>query len=240
MQGASDAAGEVPRPGGRPSSPAHPRTCSRRVSEQRLDGVDSYSIRQPVGVVAGITPFNFPAMVPMWISRCHRGRQRVILKPSEKDRRPRRCCWPRCGPRPGLPDGCSTWCRRPGSRSTRSCSTRASRPVSFVGSTPIARTSTRTDQGGPRVQASAAPRTTWWWLPTRTRLGRRRGGSAGFGSPGSAAWRFPRWSRSTRRDELVARIKDGFPGCGWSRHGRAFGDGPLVTGPHRTRSRLPG
>jgi len=55
-------------------------------SEQASTGVDVYSIRQPVGVVAGITPFNFPAMVPMWMwapaiacGNC------FILKPSEKD-----------------------------------------------------------------------------------------------------------------------------------------------------------
>ena len=49
-------------------------------------GVDSYSIRQPLGVVAGITPFNFPAMVPMWMFpvalACG---NTFILKPSEKD-----------------------------------------------------------------------------------------------------------------------------------------------------------
>src|SRR6202030_4190673 len=48
-------------------------------------GVDSYSIRQPVGVVAGITPFNFPAMVPMWMFplaiACG---NTFVLKPSEK------------------------------------------------------------------------------------------------------------------------------------------------------------
>ncbi|HEY6055771.1 MAG TPA: CoA-acylating methylmalonate-semialdehyde dehydrogenase [Gaiellaceae bacterium] len=55
-------------------------------SEQASTGVDVYSIRQPLGVVAGITPFNFPAMVPMWMwapalacGNC------FVLKPSEKD-----------------------------------------------------------------------------------------------------------------------------------------------------------
>ena len=48
--------------------------------------VDSWSMRQPLGVVAGITPFNFPAMVPMWMFpiaiACG---NTFILKPSEKD-----------------------------------------------------------------------------------------------------------------------------------------------------------
>src|SRR5207253_5562968 len=55
-------------------------------SEQASTGVDVYSIRQPLGVVVGITPFNFPAMVPMWMwapaiacGNC------FVLKPSEKD-----------------------------------------------------------------------------------------------------------------------------------------------------------
>src|SRR6185503_1113910 len=55
-------------------------------SEQASTGIDVYSIRQPLGVVGGITPFNFPAMVPMWMwapaiacGNC------FVLKPSEKD-----------------------------------------------------------------------------------------------------------------------------------------------------------
>ena len=55
-------------------------------SEQASTGVDVYSIRQPLGVVAGITPFNFPAMVPMWMwapaIACGNA---FVLKPSEKD-----------------------------------------------------------------------------------------------------------------------------------------------------------
>src|SRR3954469_22112465 len=55
-------------------------------SENVSTEVDSYSIRQPLGVVAGITPFNFPAMVPMWMYpiaiACG---NTFVLKPSEKD-----------------------------------------------------------------------------------------------------------------------------------------------------------
>ena len=51
-----------------------------------LDGVDVYSIRQPLGVVAGITPFNFPAMVPMWMwAPALACGNTFVLKPSEKD-----------------------------------------------------------------------------------------------------------------------------------------------------------
>jgi malonate-semialdehyde dehydrogenase (acetylating) / methylmalonate-semialdehyde dehydrogenase len=55
-------------------------------SEQVSTGVDVYQIRQPLGVVAGITPFNFPAMVPMWMfSTAIATGNTFILKPSEKD-----------------------------------------------------------------------------------------------------------------------------------------------------------
>ena len=55
-------------------------------SEQVSTGVDVYSIRQPLGVVAGITPFNFPAMVPMWMfANAIACGNTFLLKPSEKD-----------------------------------------------------------------------------------------------------------------------------------------------------------
>src|SRR5437588_80959 len=55
-------------------------------SEQASTGVDVYSIRQPLGVVAGITPFNFPAMVPMWMwAPALACGNTFVLKPSEKD-----------------------------------------------------------------------------------------------------------------------------------------------------------
>ncbi|MFM8993711.1 MAG: aldehyde dehydrogenase family protein, partial [Actinomycetota bacterium] len=55
-------------------------------SEQAANGVDVYSIRQPLGVVAGITPFNFPAMVPMWMfANAIMCGNTFVLKPSEKD-----------------------------------------------------------------------------------------------------------------------------------------------------------
>ena len=63
-----------------------PHLLKGEFSEQVGTGVDCYSMRQPIGVCAGVTPFNFPAMVPMWMfpiaivcGNC------FILKPSEKD-----------------------------------------------------------------------------------------------------------------------------------------------------------
>ncbi len=63
-----------------------PQLIKGDFSENVSTDVDSYSIRQPLGVVAGITPFNFPAMVPMWMYpiaiACG---NTFVLKPSEKD-----------------------------------------------------------------------------------------------------------------------------------------------------------
>src|SRR5579864_9441555 len=56
------------------------------LTEQASTGIDVYSIRQPLGVVAGITPFNFPAMVPMWMwAPALACGNTFVLKPSEKD-----------------------------------------------------------------------------------------------------------------------------------------------------------
>jgi malonate-semialdehyde dehydrogenase (acetylating)/methylmalonate-semialdehyde dehydrogenase len=63
-----------------------PQLLKGGFSEQVSSGVDVYQIRQPLGVVAGITPFNFPAMVPMWMfGNALACGNTFILKPSEKD-----------------------------------------------------------------------------------------------------------------------------------------------------------
>ena len=63
-----------------------PTLLKGEFSEQASTGVDVYSIRQPIGVVAGITPFNFPAMVPMWMwAPALACGNTFVLKPSEKD-----------------------------------------------------------------------------------------------------------------------------------------------------------
>ena len=63
-----------------------PHLLKGGISEQASTGIDVYSIRQPLGVVAGITPFNFPAMVPMWMwAPALACGNTFVLKPSEKD-----------------------------------------------------------------------------------------------------------------------------------------------------------
>src|SRR5262249_10919280 len=66
-----------------------PQLLKGEMTEQVGGGIDNWSVRQPLGVVAGITPFNFPAMVPMWMFpvaiACGNS---FILKPSERDPSP--------------------------------------------------------------------------------------------------------------------------------------------------------
>ena len=69
------------------SSPAASRTCSRASHSAEVStGVDVHTVLQPVGVVAGITPFNFPVMVPLWmLANALACGNAFVLKPSEKD-----------------------------------------------------------------------------------------------------------------------------------------------------------
>jgi malonate-semialdehyde dehydrogenase (acetylating)/methylmalonate-semialdehyde dehydrogenase len=123
-------------------------------SEQVSSGVDVYSIRQPLGVVAGITPFNFPAMVPMWMwapalacGNC------FVLKPSEKD--PSASLFvAELLKEAGVPDGVFNVVMGDKVAVDRLLEHPEIDAVSFVGSTPIARyiyeTGTR---NGKRIQA---------------------------------------------------------------------------------------
>ncbi len=131
-----------------------PQLLKGEYSDQVGGGVDSYSLRQPLGVCVGITPFNFPAMVPMWMFpmaiACG---NTFVLKPSEKV--------PSCSLRlaelaaeAGLPPGVLNVVH--GDRQTVDVLLADPRvaAVSFVGSTPVARHVYQTAAGnGKRVQA---------------------------------------------------------------------------------------
>jgi malonate-semialdehyde dehydrogenase (acetylating)/methylmalonate-semialdehyde dehydrogenase len=123
-------------------------------SEQASTGIDVYSIRQPVGVVAGITPFNFPAMVPMWMwapalacGNC------FVLKPSEKD--PSASMFvAELLKEAGIPDGVFTVVNGDKVAVDRLLEHPDVGAVSFVGSTPIARYIYENGtKAGKRVQA---------------------------------------------------------------------------------------
>jgi malonate-semialdehyde dehydrogenase (acetylating) / methylmalonate-semialdehyde dehydrogenase len=123
-------------------------------SEQVSSGIDVYQIRQPLGVVAGITPFNFPAMVPMWMfANAIACGNTFVLKPSEKD--PSASVqlaelWKEAG----LPDGVFNVIHGDKVAVDRLLEHPDVAAVSFVGSTPIARYIYETGtKNGKRVQA---------------------------------------------------------------------------------------
>ena len=123
-------------------------------SEQVSGGVDVYSIKQPLGVVAGITPFNFPAMVPMWMfANAIATGNCFILKPSEKD--PSAALYlAELLAQAGLPPGVFTVLQGDKVAVDRILEHPDIAAVSFVGSTPIAKYIYATGTAnGKRVQA---------------------------------------------------------------------------------------
>ncbi|MDQ1716406.1 MAG: malonate-semialdehyde dehydrogenase (acetylating) / methylmalonate-semialdehyde dehydrogenase [Pseudonocardiales bacterium] len=123
-------------------------------SEQAATGVDVYSIRQPLGVVAGITPFNFPVMVPLWMcANAIATGNAFVLKPSEKD--PSAALFlAQMWQDAGLPDGVFTVVQGDKEAVDRLLTHPDVAAVSFVGSTPIARYIYETGTShGKRVQA---------------------------------------------------------------------------------------
>src|SRR5713101_5135954 len=123
-------------------------------SEQASRGIDVYQIRQPLGVVAGITPFNFPAMVPMWMfANAIACGDTFILKPSEKDPSVSLLIaelWKQAG----LPDGVFNVVQGDRIAVERLLEHPDVKAISFVGSTPVARAIYETGtRNGKRVQA---------------------------------------------------------------------------------------
>ena len=155
-------------------------------SENVSTDVDSYSIRQPLGVVAGITPFNFPAMVPLWMYplaiACGNA---FVLKPSEKDPSASIVC-ARLLAEAGLPDGVFNVVHGDKVAVDAILAHPGIQAVSFVGSTSIARyvyeTGTR---AGKRVQALGGAKNHMVVLPDADlELAADAAVSAGYGSTG--------------------------------------------------------
>ncbi len=131
-----------------------PQLLKGEFSENVSSDVDSWSIRQPVGVVAGITPFNFPAMVPMWMYpiaiACG---NTFVLKPSERDPSAANFCAELLRDA-GLPEGVFNVVHGDKVAVDRILHHPDIAAVSFVGSTPIAKYIYETGtQHGKRVQA---------------------------------------------------------------------------------------
>jgi len=131
-----------------------PQLLKGEYSDQASTGIDVYSFRQPVGVVAGITPFNFPVMVPLWMSPVAiAAGNTFVLKPSERDPSASLFLadlWQRAG----LPDGVFNVVQGDKTVVDALLTHDDVAAVSFVGSTPIARHVHATATAhGKRVQA---------------------------------------------------------------------------------------
>ncbi len=208
-------------------------------SENVSTGVDSYSIRQPLGVVAGITPFNFPAMVPMWMFplaiACG---NTFVLKPSEKDPSASMLLaslWAEAG----LPDGVFNVVHGGKAAVDALVSHPAVAAVSFVGSTPVARqVYERGTAAGKRVQALGGAKNHMVVLPDADLdLAADAAVSAAFGSAGERCMAVSAVvAVGLAGDGLVERITSRVAAL---RVGPASDEraemGPLVTGPHRDR-----
>jgi len=155
-------------------------------TEQASRGVDVYQIRQPVGVVAGITPFNFPAMVPLWmLSTAIACGNAFILKPSEKV--PGASVFlAQLAQEAGVPDGVLNLVHGDKVAVDRLLEHPDIKAISFVGSTPVAKyiyeTATR---NGKRVQALGGAKNHMLVLPDAdVAMAADAAVSAGYGAAG--------------------------------------------------------
>jgi malonate-semialdehyde dehydrogenase (acetylating) / methylmalonate-semialdehyde dehydrogenase len=208
-------------------------------SEQASTGVDVYQIRQPLGVVAGITPFNFPAMVPMWMfANAIACGNTFILKPSEKD--PSASLFiAELLHEAGVPDGVFNVIHGDKVAVDAILEHPDIDAVSFVGSTPIARyiyeTGTR---HGKRVQALGGAKNHMIVLPDADiGMAADAAVSAGFGSAGERCMAVATVvAVGDVADPLVEAIKARLPkvkvGPGSDPEAEM---GPLVTEQHRDK-----
>jgi malonate-semialdehyde dehydrogenase (acetylating) / methylmalonate-semialdehyde dehydrogenase len=208
-------------------------------TEQASTGVDVFSIRQPLGVVAGITPFNFPAMVPIWMfANAIACGNTFVLKPSEKD--------PGASllvaellKEAGLPDGVFNVVNGDRVVVDRILEHPDIEAVSFVGSTPVARhIYTTGTANGKRVQALGGAKNHMVVLPDADiDMAADAAVSAAYGSAGERCMAISVVvTVGDVGDTVVGAIKDRLPlvkiGSGLDAESEM---GPLVTREHRDR-----
>ncbi len=208
-------------------------------SEQVSTSVDVYSIRQPLGVVAGITPFNFPAMVPMWMfANALACGNTFVLKPSEKDPSAS-LLMAELLATAGLPSGCFNVVQGDKVAVDRLLEHPDVQAISFVGSTPIARyiyeTGTR---NGKRVQSLGGAKNHMLVLPDADLdMAADAAVSAGYGSAGERCMAISVvLAVDTIADELVGKIAARIPDVKVGPGNEPDNEmGPLITGEHRDK-----
>ena len=208
-------------------------------TEQASTGVDVYQIRQPLGVVAGITPFNFPAMVPMWMfATAIATGNTFILKPSEKDPSAANFLAELLA-EAGVPDGVFNVVHGDKVAVDAILAYPGIAAVSFVGSTPIARYIYETGtKAGKRVQALGGAKNHMIVLPDADiEMAADAAISAGYGSAGERCMAIATIvAVGAVADPLVEAIKARLPkvkvGPGSDPSAEM---GPLVTRQHRDK-----
>ncbi|MHA6803765.1 CoA-acylating methylmalonate-semialdehyde dehydrogenase [Salinifilum ghardaiensis] len=208
------------------------------MTDNASTGVDVHSLRQPLGPVAVISPFNFPAMVPMWFfPLAIAAGNTVVLKPSEKD--PTAANWlAQLWAEAGLPPGVFNVLHGDGEAVDGLLEHADTKAVSFVGSTPVARyVYEKGTARGKRVQALGGAKNHMLVLPDAD-LDQAADAAvnAGFGSAGERCMAVSALvAVDSIADDLVAKIRGKISDLRIGDGRRGTDMGPLVTGAHRDR-----
>jgi malonate-semialdehyde dehydrogenase (acetylating)/methylmalonate-semialdehyde dehydrogenase len=217
---------------------AIPHLMKGEYSENVSTGVDVYSLRQALGVVGIISPFNFPAMVPLWFFPVAiAAGNTVVLKPSEKD--PSAAIWmAKLLKEAGLPDGVFNVVHG----DKESVDALLTHPdvasISFVGSTPIAKYIYETaSKNGKRVQALGGAKNHMLVLPDADLdLVADSAINAGFGSAGERCMAISVVvAVEPVADQLIAKITSRMSGLTVGDGTRGCDMGPLITKEHRDK-----
>ncbi|MDQ1606327.1 MAG: malonate-semialdehyde dehydrogenase (acetylating) / methylmalonate-semialdehyde dehydrogenase [Microbacteriaceae bacterium] len=215
-----------------------PHLMKGEYSENVSTGVDVYTTREPIGVVGIISPFNFPAMVPLWFfPLAIAAGNTVVLKPSEKD--PSASIWmAELFAEAGLPHGVFNVIHGDKVAVDALLENPDVASISFVGSTPIARYIYETAaSNGKRVQALGGAKNHMLVLPDADLdLAADAAVNAGFGSAGERCMAISVIvAVDTIADELVAKIAERMTGLKVGDGLRSCDMGPLITREHRDK-----
>ncbi len=235
----SDAAGEITR--GLEVielASGFPQLLKGEYSDNFSTGVDVHSIRQPLGVVGVISPFNFPAMVPLWfVPIAIASGNTVVLKPSEKD--PSAALWiAELFAEAGLPSGVLNVVNGDKVAVDRLLEHPQVEAISFVGSTPIARYVYETATAhGKRVQALGGAKNHMLVLADADLDGAADAAiNAGFGSAGERCMAVSvAVVAEPIADAFIAAVAERMSGLRVGDGRRGCDMGPLITREHRDR-----
>ena len=215
-----------------------PHLLKGEYSENASTAIDVYSIKQPLGVVGIISPFNFPAMVPMWFFPVAiAAGNTVVLKPSEKD--PSAAMWiAALLKEAGLPDGVFNVLHGDKVAVDGLLEHPDVRSISFVGSTPIAQYIYETAaRHGKRVQALGGAKNHMLVLPDADLdLVADSAVNAGFGSAGERCMAISVVvAVEPVADDLIAKVTERMAQIRVGDGRRSCDMGPLVTQQHRDK-----